>query len=60
MSGHERVTGLRRIDLDAKMSYLNRVTAVVLRAICAKDVYANDLYGRSTDMMNLRDQALIA
>ncbi len=51
---------MRRIDLDAKMSYLNRVTAVVLRAICAEDVYANDLYGRSTDMMNLRDQALIA
>lgn len=60
MSEHEKVTGLRRIGLDAKMSYLDRVTGVVLRAISAEDVYASDLCGRAADMVNLRDQALIA
>lgn len=60
MSEHEKVTGLRRIGLDAKMSYLDHVTGVVLHAISAEDVYASDLCGRTADMMNLRDQALIA
>ncbi|AJW41917.1 hypothetical protein NY08_3910 [Rhodococcus sp. B7740] len=49
MSEHEKVTGLRRNGLDAKMSYLDPVTVAALGAISAEDVCATDpRVGRQT------------